>query len=185
MNKKVLTTRIAVTAMMLALCIVSQIFKNLSVYITGPIINACLIITTLLGGGVCGSILAVITPVTAYFISGSPIISVIPAIMPCIMGGNLILVWATAVFFGKIRKNYGVIIGITVGSVLKALFMGGVISLILIPNLLPAKMLPKKAVFQFTFSGVQLITAAIGSFFAFNIWLVVKKVFAGGNVCEK
>ena len=105
MNKKVLTTRIAVTAMMLALCIVSQIFKNLSVYITGPIINACLIITTLLGGGVCGSILAVITPVTAYFISGSPIISVIPAIMPCIMGGNLILVWATAVFFRKIRKN--------------------------------------------------------------------------------
>ena len=61
------------------------------------------------------------------------------------MGGNLILVWATAVFFRKIRKNYGVIIGITVGSVLKALFMGGVISLILIPNLLPAKMIPKKA----------------------------------------
>ena len=33
---------------MLAICLVSQFFKNLSVYITGPIINAALILTVLL-----------------------------------------------------------------------------------------------------------------------------------------
>lgn len=44
---KIQTKQITVTAIMLAICIVSQFFKNLSVYITGPIINAALILTVL------------------------------------------------------------------------------------------------------------------------------------------
>ena len=40
---KIKTKQITVTAIMLAICLVSQFFKNLSVYITGPIINAALI----------------------------------------------------------------------------------------------------------------------------------------------
>ena len=39
---KIKTKQITVTAIMLAICLVSQFFKNLSVYITGPIINAAL-----------------------------------------------------------------------------------------------------------------------------------------------
>ena len=35
---KIKTKQITVTAIMLAICLVSQFFKNLSVYITGPII---------------------------------------------------------------------------------------------------------------------------------------------------
>ena len=42
---KIKTKQITVTAIMLAICLVSQFFKNLSVYITGPIINAALILT--------------------------------------------------------------------------------------------------------------------------------------------
>ena len=37
---KLKTRQITVTAILLAICIVSQFFKNVSVYLTGPIINA-------------------------------------------------------------------------------------------------------------------------------------------------
>ena len=53
---KIRTKQITVTAIMLAICILSQFFKNLSVYITGPIINAALILTILYAGTVCGII---------------------------------------------------------------------------------------------------------------------------------
>lgn len=70
---KMKTRQITVTAIMLAICIASQFFKNLSVYITGPIINAALILTVLYAGLACGIILSIITPVTAFFITGSPV----------------------------------------------------------------------------------------------------------------
>ena len=58
---KIKTKQITVTAIMLAICLVSQFFKNLSVYITGPIINAALILTVLYHNrkyhscGMCGT----------------------------------------------------------------------------------------------------------------------------------
>lgn len=63
---------------MLAICLVSQFFKNLSVYITGPIINAALILTVLYAGMACGIILSIITPVTSFFITGSPVMAAYP-----------------------------------------------------------------------------------------------------------
>lgn len=71
---KITTKQITTTAVLLAICIVSQFFKNTSVYITGPVINACLILAVLSVGIPCGIILSVITPVTSFFINGSPII---------------------------------------------------------------------------------------------------------------
>ena len=56
---KMKTRQITVTAIMLAICIASQFFKNLSVYITGPIINAALILTVLYAGLACGIILSI------------------------------------------------------------------------------------------------------------------------------
>ena len=134
---KITAKQITTTAILLAICIVSQFFKNLSVYITGPIINACLILAVLSVGMVCAIILAVITPVTAFFISGSPIMAAIPAIIPCVMIGNAILVLGVGLIVKKVKGNGGLIAGMAAGSVLKALFMGVVISLILIPNLIP------------------------------------------------
>ena len=61
---KITTKQITTTAVLLAICIVSQFFKNTSVYITGPVINACLILAVLSVGIPCGIILSVITPVT-------------------------------------------------------------------------------------------------------------------------
>ena len=178
---KITAKQITTTAILLAICIVSQFFKNLSVYITGPIINACLILAVLSVGMVCAIILAVITPVTAFFISGSPIMAAIPAIIPCVMIGNVILVLGVGLIMKKVKGNGGLIAGMAAGSVLKALFMGVFISLILIPNLIPEAMVPKMGVFQMTFSLTQLITAVIGSVYAFISWIPLKKVMADGS----
>ena len=178
---KITTKQITTTAVLLAICIVSQFFKNTSVYITGPIINACLIIAALGAGMACGIILSVITPVTSFLITGSPIMSAIPAIIPCVMIGNIILVVAVSLIAKKIKGNAGLIAGMAAGSIVKALFMGVVIALVLIPSLHPEAMVPKMAVFQTTFSVTQLITAAIGSVLAFVIWIPLKKVIAEQN----
>ena len=170
---KITTKQITTTAVLLAICIVSQFFKNTSVYITGPIINACLIIAALGAGMACGIILSVITPVTSFLITGSPIMSAIPAIIPCVMIGNIILVVAVSLIAKKIKGNAGLIAGMAAGSIVKALFMGVVIAL--------EAMVPKMAVFQTTFSVTQLITAAIGSVLAFVIWIPLKKVIAEQN----
>lgn len=173
---KITAKQITTTAVLLAICIVSQFFKNTSVYITGPVINACLILAVLSGGMACGLILAVITPVTAFFISGSPIMAAIPAIIPCVMLGNVLLALGTGLMYKKVKGNGGLIAGMAVGSVVKALFMGVVISMILIPNLIPAAMEVKMGVFQTTFSVTQFITALIGSVYAFILWIPLKKV---------
>lgn len=136
---KLKTRQITVTAILLAICIVSQFFKNLNVYITGPIINAALILTTVYAGLACGIILSVITPITSFFITGSPIMAAIPAMFPCIMIGNIILVLAVALLRSKFGKKAGLPVSIVIGAVLKALFMGILISLIILPNMLPGK----------------------------------------------
>ena len=59
---KISAKQITLTAAMLAICIISQFFKNTSVFITGPIVNAALIIVTVFCGLLCGVILSVITP---------------------------------------------------------------------------------------------------------------------------
>ncbi len=173
---KITTRQLTVTAVLLAICIISQFFKNASVYITGPIINACLILAVLSVGLTCGIILSVITPITAYFITGSPIISAIPAIMPCIMVGNIILVVFVYLLKDKPGSKWRFPLSMAIGSIVKALFMGASISLVLIPMLLPEKMLPKMTVFQTTFSLTQLITAIIGSIYAYVIWIPLQKI---------
>lgn len=172
--KKFNTTALAQAAILLAICIISQFFKNLSVYITGPIINACLIICVLTAGLGWAVILSIITPVTSYFITGSPIISAIPLIMPCIMIGNTILVLCVGLLKDKFKFKFSEPVSMIIGSILKALFMGIVIALIVIPAFLPEKMLPKMATFQTTFSITQLITALIGSVIAYIVWAPLK-----------
>lgn len=178
---KLTTRQIAITAALLAICIISQFFKNTSVFITGPVINACIILAGLSAGLSCGIILAVITPVTSFFISGSPVMSAIPAIIPCVMIGNILIVGCICLLSDKIKGNFGLPISMLAGCIVKALFMGIVISLILIPMFLPEKMQPKMSVFQSTFSIVQLITGAIGCVYAYIIWMPLKKFIKNPN----
>ena len=159
---KLKTRQITITAIMLAICIVSQFFKNLSVYLTGPIINAALILTAIYAGAACGVILSIITPITSFFITGSPIMAAIPAMFPCIMIGNIILVVAVALLRNKFGKTAGLPVSIAIGAVLKALFM-----------------VPKMHVLQLQFSVTQLITALIGGVYAIIIFAVLRKTSLG------
>lgn len=169
---KIKTKQITLTAAMLAICIVSQIFKNLSVFITGPIINACIILTVMYAGLTCGIILSVITPITAYFITGGGVMAAIIGVNPvagimmivCIMIGNMIL--AVFVELATKKWNKKAVWGMVSGSVIKALFMGATIALLIVPKFLPAKMAPKMQMIQMTFSVFQLLTALIGTVYA-------------------
>ncbi|MCI8976274.1 MAG: ECF transporter S component [Lachnospiraceae bacterium] len=185
---KLSTRQLAQTALLLAICIASQFFKNLSVYITGPVVNTTIIIAVLAVGLWSGLFISVIAPITAFFISGSPIMAAIPLMFPAVMGGNMILAvctWYATRYFQKKMKFIGSLpAGLIAGSVLKAAFMGIVIVLILLPafggNI--AARLPKPealpgvlATAKVTFSVTQLITSLTGSLLAYIIWMPLKK----------
>lgn len=178
--------KITITAMLLAVCMVSQVFKNLSVYITGPIVNMCLVLCLMTVGLKYALLLALITPVTAYFISAAPVMTAVPGIVPLIMAGNVVLV-EVAFFFVRptlkkntLKNNVTYVITSVIAAGAKGAFMGLTISLWLLPTFLPeASPLRKKlGVFQTMFSVTQFFTALIGFAYLFIVWQAVKKFFA-------
>ena len=183
-TKKPLTKQIAVTAVLLAVCIASQIFKTFSVYITGPIINLCLILAAVTAGLMWGIILAVITPVTAFIIASSPVMNAVPGIIPLIMLGNAVLVVMVHFLFKPAISGEGSFINVrsVIMAVLSALakgcFMGLTISLWLLPTFIPeaSPIREKMPVFQTTFSITQFVTALIGFVYFFIIWKPLKSV---------
>lgn len=187
---KLTTKQIALGGILLALMIVSQFFKNLSQFITGPIVNTILIIATLSSGLIIGIILSVIAPVTSFFISQPPIMSAIPMIIPCVMIGNALLCICTHLAYNRwgmklknntVSKAIRLITGLLSGSVFKFLFMFSVISNWLIPTLIPEKLSPKINVFAYTFGIFQLLTALIGSGVAFIIWMIAGNALKSDN----
>ena len=99
----------------------------------------------------------------------------IPAMFPCIMIGNIILVVCVGLLRKKCGKAAGFPVSIAIGAILKALFMGIAIALIILPTFLPAPMHKMLPVFQLQFSVTQLITAVIGGVYAVIIAAVLKK----------
>lgn len=187
---KITTKQLVQTALLLAICIASQYFKNLSVYITGPIVNLTIIIATLAVGLWIGILLSIIAPITAFFFTGSPIMAAIPLMFPAVMAGNAVLAITVWYFQSKLSFKGKLPVGLIAGSVLKAIFMGIVIVLIILPifgNNIAAKLpnpdaLPKVlATAKVTFSITQLTTALIGSALAYVIWLPLKKYLKAEN----
>ncbi|MCM1134134.1 MAG: ECF transporter S component [Clostridium sp.] len=187
---KLSAKQLAQTALLLAICIASQFFKNLSVYITGPVVNAAIIIGVLAVGLWSGLFISIIAPVTAFLITGSPIMAAIPLMFPAVMGGNIVLALCTWYFQNRTRLPCRLAVGLLLGSALKAAFMGIVIVLILLPSFggnIAAK-LPKPealpgvlAAARITFSITQLITALTGSLLAYLIWRPLRKFLQGND----
>ena len=183
-TKNPLTKQIAITAVMLAVCIISQFFKNLSVYITGPVVNLCIILTVMTAGLLWGVILAVITPVTAFFIAASPVMTAVPLIIPFIMLGNTVLAVMTRLFFrpavsgGKPLFSARSVITALLSAAAKGCFMGAAIALWLLPSFIPeaSPLHEKMPVFQMMFSFTQFVTAIIGFVYFFIIWLPLGRV---------
>ncbi len=167
---------------LLAICLASQFFKNLNVYITGPIVNAALIIAAIYCGPIYASILALITPITAFFIASAPVMQAVPGIIPCIMLGNLCLVFMVLLFEDTFKnKTVSLTFSIVMGALIKGIVMGILISLIILPVFLPQKMRPKMNVLQLQFSLVQLTTALIGGVYALIINFALKKAIKNVN----
>lgn len=177
MKIKQLTT----TAFLLALCLASQFLKNTSVYLTGSIINCILIIAIVFCGLLSGIILSVITPLSSWLITGSPLMSALPVIIPCIMAGNLLLMLTVWLFIRKKTGSRNLLCGIIAGSVVKTCFMGLTISLLILPLLGPSTGLPAPALAatRITFSLTQLITALIGGALALIIVPSLKQAAEG------
>ena len=176
---KISTKQMVIGGVLLALMIASQFLKNLSVYITGPIVNLILIIATLSVGLFMGIILSIIAPITSFLITGAPIMAAIPLIIPAVMAGNIIICIAAWFFYNKLSFKGRLPVGLVVGSVCKALFMGAVIVKCLLPlfssKLPEAKRDIMVAAASTTFSVTQLITALIGSALACVIWALAGK----------
>lgn len=184
---KISTKAIVQTGLLLAICIASQFMKNLSVYITGPIVNITIVMAVLLIGVSSGIILAVISPLTAFWISPSPITMGIPVIIPCIMIGNVLLAVGIWVFQKKmlrekLKLNLRVALGMFTGAVAKAVFMGVSIVLVFLPMYSSNINVPEKKLnilldtAKVTFSVTQFITAIIGCAISYVIWLRIKGV---------
>lgn len=187
---KLSTKQLVQTALLLAICIASQYFKNLSVYITGPIVNTTIIIAVLAAGLWSGLLISIIAPITAFFFTGSPIMAAIPLMFPVIMAGNAIL--ALCVWFFEKKSSFPrrLLAGLAAGTVLKAVFLGIMVVLVILPlfgsNI--ASRLPKPEALpsvlsaaRITFSLTQLITAFIGSILAYLIWLPLGKYLKAEN----
>ena len=155
---------LAQTALLLTICIASQYFKNLSVYITGPIVNTTIIIAV--------------------------IMAAIPLMFPVVMAGNAILAISVWFFQTKLSFPWKLPAGLALGSVLKAVFMGVVVVLFILPvwgdniagKLLKPETFPRVlATAKVTFSVTQLITALIGSALAYVFWIPLNKYIKNGR----
>lgn len=161
------------TAVLLALMLAIQLLKNISAGITGPLVNAILIISTLSVGLWAGVALSVIAPVTAWLITGSPLMAATNfTLFPVIMIGNLVIAFA-AYFFKK--SNASLAFGLVIGSIVKWLVMWGAVDLLIKPLMDMAASDKMVAMLSKTFTHFQLFTALAGSLIAFLCWMPVKK----------
>jgi len=173
MDKKQYIRMIAQTAILLALCLVFQLLKSLSMYITGPMVNAILILAALSCGWQSGVIIACLAPLAAWLIGATPVINAMPAMLPVIMIGNVLIVMAAWIFRNKLLP-----VGLVIGVLAKGTFLWLTVWYAVIPLFgsgLKEKMLNAA---KLTFSFPQFITAAIGSVIAFIVWKTLKKYLA-------
>lgn len=179
------TKQIVQTALLLVICIVSQWMKNTSVYITGSAVNATIILAVMIIGLNSGILISVISPVTAFFIAPSPITMGIPVVIPCIMIGNVLLVMSVWMFKNKIKRgnsNIRLAVGISIGAIIKAIFMGISIVIILLPLYGGDISVPTEKLdillqtAKITFSITQFITAMIGGCISYIVYLRIRNV---------
>ena len=142
---KIPARQIAFTSALLALCIGVQQFKALSQFITGPLVNAILVLAVLRVGLWSGMAIAVLSPALAFLIAPAPVLLAVPQLLPLIMLANAALALCVQLG-GKKRFAVGLILGIALKPLV--LFLG---VLCIVPGALSAM-----------FSVNQLITAVIG-----------------------
>lgn len=165
------TKKIVMTAVLLALCIVFQSMKGISVYLTGTAVNTFLIMAALLVGTGSSVFLAAATPFIAYLMGATPIMQMIPLMIPTVMAGNIILSLCAA----KGRKGR-LAAWLAAGAVLKAAALWIFVWYAVLPFFGAGVPEPMQVAVKATFSVTQLITAAAGGVIAYMIYGRIRNV---------
>ena len=179
MNKNK-TFKLTSAAIMLAIIIIMQLIKNVSAYISGPVINAVMAIAALELGITWGIGFSVIVPIMSLIVAPASPMSALSAAthyvtVPIIIIGNIILVMAAKL--GSKKGNLIFIVSLIIGAVLKWLFMWGCGELILIPVF--SESLGKlSAVITKVFSTLQLYSGLLGIILIVPADKVIKKVMS-------
>ena len=135
-------------------------------WVTGPIINAILIITLFLVG--IRSALVVCLVPSLMALSGGLLPAVLAPVIPFIMISNVVLVLSVDYFYNAFRNNRrGYWLGVITGALLKFIFL--YLSVIWISKLLIKQELVAKVAQMMSWP--QFATAVIGGMIA---WLVLK-----------
>jgi hypothetical protein len=169
----------AIAGILLALAVASQLLKNISVYITGPVVNLCLIVAVLTAGLMWGMAIATITPLTAFMLAPSPIMQAVPLIIPFIVIGNMTLVLAVHFMvrpFLKPKKiTVKAVLAAIGASAIKAVIMGLTISIWILPFFLPeaSPLRAKLPVFRMMFSVTQFVTCLMAFVYFFILWKLI------------
>lgn len=165
MERRFSTKDLTTTAVLLAMCIVFQSLKSLSVYLTGSAVNCILVIAVLTCGLASASVLAVMTPLVAYFLGATPIMNAIPLMIPVIMIGNELLVLVIGLLHRKKME-----IGMFLGCFAKAGFLWLSVWYAILPTFGGKLKAPMIDTVKITFSVTQLVTALIGCALA---WIMI------------
>ncbi len=161
--KKNSVTKLSTAAVLLAIIIVMQLIKNVSAYISGPVINAAMVIAALELGTVWGLGFSVIVPIMSLFIAPASPMSMLSGAthyltIPIIIIGNIILVLAAKL--GSKKGTVIFIISLAAGAVLKWLFMWGGGELILL-RLFSESLGQMAAIVTKVFSVLQLYSSLL------------------------
>lgn len=163
-------TRIGIVVALATILLPALIHNQL---ITGPLVNALLIISTLTLG-VSASLTLGLIPSLIALSRGLLPIALAPAV-PFIMVSNAIYILVFAKFIKKDKTtNKGFFTGVISGSILKFAFLASV-SQIILPKLFTSAELTQKVIFMLGLP--QLVTALIGGVIAFLIYKGIKHVY--------
>ncbi|MBU3128114.1 ECF transporter S component [Clostridium tagluense] len=161
-------------SLFLAIAIVFQVIgktaPQISQFFVGPAINAVLILTAAICGGVFGVLVGCLTPLLAWLTGQLP--SAFGPFIPFIIIGNILFILSFVTISN--RGKYGKYLGIIIGAFIKYIFLWiSASKLITLFQLnIPAKIANKLIIGM----GIpQLITALIGGAFALLLIEILKK----------
>lgn len=156
--------KVGLFGLLLAILIILPAFIH-SQWVTGPMVNAILLIATILIGPMEAVMLGLMPSTVALSTGLLPL--ALAAMVPFIMIGNAIMI---AIFYHLHKKSF--IIGIAIAAFLKFAFLHQSVSLIM-TKLLPNTLTSKLAIMM---SWPQFFTAVIGGIIAYGFLKGLKKI---------
>lgn len=138
------------------------------------LINLILIIGTLYCGIFSGLVLSIMAPIISFVVSGGGFIASTPAILPCIMAGNLILVLSAWFISGKKNELNLFPLVLVVGAILKYLIMRLLVFSWIIPTWNSSMTKIQMNTVKNMFYIAPLFTTLFGVFLACVIWPPMK-----------